>query len=247
MGAMQQIPILFENEQIFVINKPAGVAVQGGKGITHPLDEEFSKQVGFKVHLVHRLDRETCGLMVVAKNQKAASKWIELIASKQVQKEYTAICFGEPLINGRKQKNGTISGSVVKKNGKNEREQAAVTNFCVEDVWEREVAESSSALTGSANSGRTDSANSGEKTVLSFSRIHLKLGTGRMHQIRIHLASVGAPICGDDKHGNFKLNKLAKKHLKIKNLLLCSSRLSIPLDSGKSKTFEIELPEYFLC
>ena len=245
MGAMQQIPILFENDEIFVINKPAGVAVQGGQGIAHPLDEEFSKQVGFKVYLVHRLDKETAGLMVVAKNPKAASKWIELIASKQVQKEYTAVCFGEPLINGRKQKNGTISGAVVKKNGKNEREQAAVTNFTVEEVWEKEIAESSSAMTEPSNPEMTDSAKSDEKKLLSFSKIHLKLGTGRMHQIRIHLASVGAPICGDDRHGNFKLNKLAKKHLKIKNLLLCSSRLTIPVADGKSKTFEIELPAYF--
>lgn len=232
---MKEIPVLFEDDEIFVINKPAGVAVQGGEGIAHPLDEEFSKQVGFKVHLVHRLDKETCGLMVVAKNPKAASKWIELIASKQVQKEYTAICFGEPLINGKKQKIGTISGSVIKKNGKNEREQSAVTNFTVEEVKTVEIPVFSD-----------NSEEDASKLIpLTFSKIHLKLGTGRMHQIRIHLSSVGAPICGDDKHGNFKLNKLAKKHLKIKNLLLCSQKLTIPTAGGKTKTFEIDLPQYF--
>ena len=178
---MTQIPVIFENDEIFVINKPAGVAVQGGEGIAHPLDEEFSKQVGFKVYLVHRLDKETSGLMVVAKNPKAASKWIELIASKQVQKEYTAVCFGEPLINGKKQKTGTISGRVVKKNGRNEREQAAVTNFTVEEVHTVEIPLSSENPEEGA-----------EKLFpITFSKIHLKLGTGRMHQIRIHLASVG--------------------------------------------------------
>ncbi len=232
---MTKIPVLFEDDEIFVINKPAGVAVQGGEGIAHPLDEEFSRQVGFKVHLVHRLDKETCGLMVMAKNPKAASKWIELIASKQVQKEYTAICFGEPLINGKKQKSGTISGSVIKKNGKNEREQSAVTNFTVEEVKTVEIPVFSDNPEEEAS----------KLIPLTFSKIHLKLGTGRMHQIRIHLSSVGAPICGDDKHGNFKLNKLAKKHLKIKNLLLCSQKLTIPTKDGKTKTFEIELPEYF--
>ncbi|MBR4323375.1 RluA family pseudouridine synthase [Treponema sp.] len=232
---MTQIPILFEDDEIFVINKPAGVAVQGGEGIAHPLDEEFSKQVGFKVYLVHRLDKETCGLMVVAKNPKAASKWIELIASKQVQKEYTAICFGEPLINGKKQKSGTISGRVVKKNGRNEREQAAVTNFTVEEVRMVEIPVFS----------ENPEEEVSKLLPITFSKIHLKLGTGRMHQIRIHLASVGAPICGDDKHGAFKLNKLAKKHLKIKNLLLCSSKLTIPMDDGKKRVFEIPLPEYF--
>ena len=232
---MTQIPILFEDDEIFVINKPSGVAVQGGEGIAHPLDEEFSKQVGFKVYLVHRLDKETCGLMVVAKNPKAASKWIDLIASKQVQKEYTAVCFGEPEINGKKQKSGTISGTVVKKNGKNQREQSAVTNFTVEKTWTQEIPVFSDNPEEEAS----------KLVPLTFSKIHLKLGTGRMHQIRIHLASVGAPICGDDKHGNFKQNKLAKKHLKIKNLLLCSSKLTIPTQDGKIKSFEIELPDYF--
>ncbi|MBQ9282996.1 MAG: RluA family pseudouridine synthase [Treponema sp.] len=234
---MREIPVLFEDDEIFVINKPAGVAVQGGEGIAHPLDEEFSRQVGFKVHLVHRLDKETCGLMVIAKNSKAASKWIDLIASKQVQKEYTAICFNEPLINGKKVKSGTISGSVVRKNGKNEREQSAVTNFTVEEVFTREVPAFSENPEEIAS----------KLIPLTFSKIHLKLGTGRMHQIRIHLASVASPICGDDKHGNFKLNKIAKKTLKIKNLLLCSSKLTIPTGDGKSQTFQIELPDYFLC
>lgn len=234
---MREIPVLFEDDEIFVINKPAGVAVQGGEGISHPLDEEFSRQAGFKVHLVHRLDKETCGLMVIAKNPKAASKWIDLIASKQVQKEYTAICFNEPLINGRKVKSGTISGSVVRKNGKNEREQSAVTNFTVEEVFAREIPVFSS----------NPEEESSKLLPLTFSKIHLKLGTGRMHQIRIHLASVASPICGDDKHGNFKLNKIAKKTLKIKNLLLCSSKLTIPTGDGKSQTFQIELPDYFLC
>ena len=232
---MREIPILFEDDEIFVINKPAGVAVQGGEGIAHPLDEEFSRQAGFKVHLVHRLDKETCGLMVIAKNPKAASKWIDLIASKQVQKEYTAICFNEPLINGKKVKSGTISGSVVRKNGKNEREQSAVTNFTVEEVFAREVPVFSENPEEIAS----------KLIPLTFSKIHLKLGTGRMHQIRIHLASVASPICGDDKHGNFKLNKIAKKTLKIKNLLLCSQKLTIPTNDGKTRTFEIDVPDYF--
>lgn len=228
---MAQIPVVYEDDEIFVINKPAGLAVQGGEGIAHPLDQEFSKQVGFKVYLVHRLDKETCGLMVVAKNPKAASKWIELIASKQVQKEYTAISFGQPVLNGKVQKNGSISSSVVKKKGNNQQEQSAITNFTLEKSWEKEV------------SAPTED-NPDSKVSFSFSKIHLKLGTGRMHQIRIHLASVGAPICGDDRHGAFKLNKLAKKHLKIKNLLLCSQRLTIPTSDGK-KSLEIPLPEYF--
>ena len=246
---MDKIPILFEDDEIFVINKPAGVSVQGGAGISHPLDEEFSRQVGFKVHLVHRLDKETCGLMLVAKSAKAAAKWIGLISSKQVQKEYTAICFGEPLINGKKQKNGTISGTLLKKKGGAEREQAAVTKFVVEEVKTIEIkvagGRSLSAINAEHSENPDSDSGSDEKIPLTLSKIHLTLGTGRMHQIRIHLASVGAPICGDDKHGNFRLNKLAKKALKIKHLLLCSSKLTIPAGGGKSCEFEIALPDYF--
>lgn len=228
---MQKIPIIFENEEIFVINKPAGVSVQGGEGIAHPLDEEFSKQVGFKIFLVHRLDKETCGLMIVAKSSSAASKWIKMISSKLVQKEYTAICFGEPKINGKKQKSGTIFGEIEKKG----REQEALTHFKVVDVKK---------ITCESEKRNQDGILEKQTFDFTISKLRLTLETGRMHQIRIHLASINCPIIGDGKHGDFKLNKLAKKSLKIKNLLLCCNKITLPID-GDAKTFEIELPDYF--
>ena len=85
---MNTIPILYDNDEIFVINKPSGLPVQGGQGIKHSLDVDFSEQVGFKVYLVHRLDKDTCGLMIVTKNPIAANKWTKLIASKIAKKEY---------------------------------------------------------------------------------------------------------------------------------------------------------------
>ena len=74
------IPIIYQNYEIFIINKPAGLAVQGGERITHSLDKDFAEQVGSKVYLVHRLDKETAGLMVVAKSAFAAGKWSKLIS-----------------------------------------------------------------------------------------------------------------------------------------------------------------------
>lgn len=222
----EKIPIEYEDDEILVINKPAGLAVQGGEGVAHPMDEELPKQLGYKIHLVHRLDKETCGLMVVAKNPEAASKWIKLIAGKLVTKEYTAICFGAPKINGKFQKSGRIQSNVTK----GEREFPAETNFQVEDTWERGF-EKTNAETGET-----------KKEIFQMSKINLKLGTGRMHQIRIHLASVGAPIVGDDRHGDFKKNKFAKQ----KRLLLCSRKLTIPCGDETSKTIEIDTPDYFL-
>ena len=94
---MATFSIVFQNDEIIIVNKPNGVSVQGGVGISHPLDKELALQLGQPVHLVHRLDKETSGLLIVAKNAAAATKWTSLIGSKQVKKEYTAICVGHPL------------------------------------------------------------------------------------------------------------------------------------------------------
>lgn len=91
---MKNIQIVYENEEILLINKEAGMSVQGGAGIAHPLDEELSKQLGYKVFLVHRLDKETSGLMVVAKSAAAANKWIGLIAGRQVKKNIRLYVLG---------------------------------------------------------------------------------------------------------------------------------------------------------
>jgi 23S rRNA pseudouridine955/2504/2580 synthase len=79
-----------------MIDKPAGLAVQGGAGITHSVDTVLTAQTGAKVFPVHRLDKDTSGILVVAKNAGAASKWTKLIVGSSVAKEYTALCLGIP-------------------------------------------------------------------------------------------------------------------------------------------------------
>ena len=92
---MKAIPIMYENDEITVIDKPAGLAVQGGSGIVHSLDRLLPDQLGHPVYLVHRLDRDTAGLLITAKTQAAAAKWTKLIGEKCTQKEYTAVCAGQ--------------------------------------------------------------------------------------------------------------------------------------------------------
>lgn len=210
---MNQIQILFENEEILVINKPAGLAVQGGENISHSLDKDFSQELGYKIFLVHRLDKETCGLMIVAKTSVAAGKWTKLISSKMVRKEYIALCAGT-----MKQKKGIIDENLIQHG----EAKNAITNYFVEEEKSFPVTDGS----------------------VTISKIRLLLQTGRMHQIRIHLSKQGCPICMDDQHGNFKVNKILKKELKIKRMLLASVKLTIPMD-GKEKVFEIPLPEHF--
>lgn len=204
---MKEIPVLYENDEILVINKPSGVAVQGGAGIVHSLDRELPVQVGYPVYLVHRLDRDTCGLMVVAKSPLAAAKWTKMIGGKLVRKEYTAICVGT-----LSPKKGTIRSGVIQHGD----EKTAVTHYQV--VGEKEIEFES------------------EKIILST--VKLQLETGRMHQIRIHLSKNGCPIAGDDKHGNFKINKLLRKAAGIKTLQLSATSLSLPID-GRETVFTL--------
>lgn len=210
---MNLIPIIYQTSEIFIINKKAGMAVQGGEKIHHSLDEELAKQVGHKVYLVHRLDKDTAGLMIVAKTPAAASKWTKLIAGKEVKKEYIAICAGR--INPEK---GEITEDIVQ-HGQKKR---AVTHYQVEKEWEIEGVE------GLEN--------------VKMCRIRLQLETGRMHQIRIHLAKQGCPIAGDDQHGNFKLNKLLRKLAGIKQLQLFSAKLTLPID-GSLRIFELDMEQ----
>mgnify|MGYP003289493301 FL=1 len=201
---MNSIPIVYENQEILIVNKPQGVAVQGGQNIAHPLDKELSLQLGYKIYLVHRLDQETKGLLVVAKSSEAANKWTKLISEKSVRKEYDALCIGVP-----KEKKGQFKSS-IKEQGV---EKSALTFYEVKNTWQIED--------------------------FTLSHIHLTLATGRMHQIRIHLAKAGFPIVADDKHGNFKANKVLKKIAGIKRLQLVSSKLTLPID-GKEIIFEVE-------
>lgn len=248
---MNLIPIIYENEEIIVINKAAGMPVQGGEKIVHSLDRELSVQMGYKIYLVHRLDKDTSGLMIVAKSSAAANKWIKLISSHQVKKEYKAVCIGKPKSSSGKIKENIEEFGVKK---------FAVTEYRLEKSFfvspKKKPADSSDSVDSVENvSGKSLEKNqkiaaqseksgvlqNGEKIELSL--VHLKLETGRMHQIRIHLAKSGCPIAGDDKHGNFRLNKVLRKIAGVKSLLLCSFRLVLPLDEGK-REFEIDLPSH---
>lgn len=226
MNKENHIPIIYENQEIIIINKRAGLAVQGGKNIVHSIDSLLKEQFGKPLYLVHRLDKETSGLLIVAKTKKAAAKWTTLISSKQVKKEYKAFCFGCP-----KKNYGTISTQIEEQGTK----KNALTYYEV-------ISNLNLNVTSFPSNASTDSV-----TSLDISLLHLTLGTGRTHQIRLHLASEGFPIIGDEKHGNFLLNKIVKKQFRIKHLMLCAYRLTIPLDlSGNrsARTFEIPLPEY---
>ena len=220
---MNKLQILFENEEIRIINKPCGLAVQGGKDVKTSVDTELAMQTGEKIYPVHRLDKETAGILVTAKNPKSATKWTNLIGSKQVKKQYHAICLGK-LENS----SGKFDISLIDKG----IEKKAITFYKVISTVEN----------------ITFQENFSEK--FSFSLVELTLETGRMHQIRKHLAQNKTPILADDKYGDFKLNKLLKKELGIKKLMLLAKILEVNSPETKKNfapegKIEIPYPEYF--
>ncbi len=219
---MKTLPIVYENEEIYIIHKPPGLATQGGKGITHSVDTLMAEQKGQKVHLVHRLDKETEGLLIIAKNNKSAHTWTTLIASKEIQKEYYALCFG----TFSKEK-GQISQPILHNGVK----KPSLTHYSIE------------------TSNTFSYEDNGNTILYTVNLVRLQIETGRMHQIRIHLAQNGTPIVGDDKYGDFKSNKIIKKHQKIKSLQLAAIQLTIPLQYllaspvSDARRFSIPLPQ----
>jgi 23S rRNA pseudouridine955/2504/2580 synthase len=196
---MRNITILFENDHCLVLNKPAGLASQGGKGVSASLDSLLAAEYSPRPLLTHRLDKDTSGVILAAKTRKAAALFSALFSGavpvgRSVRKLYLGICAGRP--------------------------------DPPEGVIEADL-EVRSALRGARTFYRCLDPGDGSPFP-EFSRLELELGTGRTHQIRRHLASIGRPILGDDKYGDFPLNKRLRKERGLKRLLLHSARLVVP-------------------
>lgn len=211
----KSIPIVYEDEAICIVNKPFGIPVQGGSHIAVCLTEILSKQLRTEIFPVHRLDKETSGLLVTAKSAAAARSCRALFESQAVEKEYLALCFGN------------FEHSVNKKTLKSSPKEGIIDMPIMENGTLKPASSAYKLLAG------TD----------AYSLFSVRLHTGRMHQIRIHLAGIGCPIIGDDKHGNFALNKKLWKTARIKKLQLCAYRLRFPID-GMPRLFTIPIPEH---
>lgn len=201
---MKDIPLVYQDDELLVANKPAGIAVQGGAGITVCLLDILERQLGRKVYPVHRLDRDTAGLIVVALNPRTAAAYTQYIAGNSVKKVYKAVCAGVP---------ESSTGVIDTPAGRAGDKKPAQTAYRV------------------------------EKSANGYALLSLSLGTGRMHQIRIHLASIGCPILGDDKYGDFKKNREVRSSFGVRRLQLAACELEIPL-GGKRQSFTVDLPDH---
>jgi 23S rRNA pseudouridine955/2504/2580 synthase len=213
---LKRIDILFENDFCLVLNKPAGLPVQGGRGMGVSLDHLLAGEYSPRPLLVHRLDRDTSGVILVAKTREAAARFSLLFVEKSrgtgsgmpgMRKCYLALCAGRPT-----QDSGLITLD-LKVRGKAKNSETAY----------RKLAEGG-----------------------GFSLLELEPGTGRTHQIRRHLARIGSPVLGDDKYGDFSLNKKLRREWGLKRLLLHASRLAVPPElAGFPLDVTAPLPDYF--
>jgi 23S rRNA pseudouridine955/2504/2580 synthase len=193
------IAALYEDEEILVLDKPAGLPSQPGEGVRVSVVEAVERDFGFRPFLVHRLDKETAGCLVVARSGAAAAKWARLVESRELRKTYRAIVSGTP---------GAASGLFTDPVAGRGGEKSAST------AWR--------LLASFGDPGIEAPA------ARRFSYLELELGTGRTHQIRLHLSAHGMPILGDDRHGDFALNKGLRKERGLRRLLLVAWSLELP-------------------
>ncbi|PWW03634.1 ribosomal large subunit pseudouridine synthase C [Hoeflea marina] len=217
--------LLHEDDKVLVFNKPAGLAVQGGSGITRNVDEmleAWRNKKGEKPRLVHRLDRDTAGVLVVARTRAAAQALTTAFRERETKKTYWALVKGTP-----RQKEGKLSSWLIKEStpdgdrmriGKHGEQGAdhAVSYY-------RVLEEAGQQLTW----------------------LEMEPYTGRTHQLRVHALSLGTPIIGDPKYFDADHNWAFPGGMQ-KRLHLLARRIVVPHPSGGTLDITAPLPPHMV-
>jgi 23S rRNA pseudouridine955/2504/2580 synthase len=214
--------ILYEDEDLYVFNKPHGLASQGGTGTKRHMDgllKSLPNKAGEPPRLVHRLDRDTSGVLVVAKTKAAATHFGTVFRSRSARKIYWAIVAGNPM-----PKQGRISCFIAKQATTDGEQMVVVENGAP------------GAVHSVSYYSVTDTASR------RFAWVTLKPVTGRTHQLRVHMAQLHTPIIGDPRYFNIE-NWEAAPGLG-EGLHLHARRIVLPLRSGKKLDVSAPLPPH---
>lgn len=223
----REFPILFEDDHVLAIDKPAGVAVHGGSGVAFGVIEQLrmARPDWNFLELVHRLDRETSGILLVAKKRVALKNLQEQFRERETDKIYLA------MVKGAWPANKKVLDKPLQKYLLADGERRV-------QVVGKDHPDGMRAVTlVKVKAAATDGA---------YSLLEVTIKTGRTHQIRVHLASEGHPITGDDKYGDFELNKALQKEAPgaaLKRMFLHAWRLKFTHpSSGKRIELHAALP-----
>ncbi len=225
----REFPLLLEDEHLIALDKPAGVAVHGGSGVSFGVIEQLRQarpQARF-LELVHRLDRETSGILLVAKKRSALTHLQDQFRERETGKTYLALVSGEwperlKVIDAPLHKYLQADG---------ERRVRVTTEDDPDGMRSITLVKVRSRVPARPTEG-----------LPAMALLEVTIKTGRTHQIRVHLASRGHPIVGDDKYGDFDLNRRVQKH-GLRRMFLHAWRLQFSHPaSGERVELHAELP-----
>ncbi len=191
----KDLPIIIEDEHLLVVNKPAGSAVHGGSGISLGVIEQLrmARPAAKFLELVHRLDRETSGILLIAKKRSALTNLQNQFRERETGKTYLALVAGSWPANKKVLDKPLHKYLLQNPDGsEGERRVKVTTKDDPDGMKSVTLVKIKSKFKG-------------------FTLLEVTIKTGRTHQIRVHLASEGYPIAGDDKYGDFELNKSLQK------------------------------------
>ncbi|THD63531.1 RluA family pseudouridine synthase [Phenylobacterium sp.] len=211
--------VIYEDAEVLALNKPSGLSSQGGRGQVHTLDEllwAFAKPGKPRPRLIHRLDRDTSGVILTAKTKPAAGALGKAMMGRRFSKTYRAI-----VTPGAPEPRGGVIDVPLRRD---EQGREAFTRVCPPDHPDAETARSRYRTLAEAPGAAL---------------LELEPETGRMHQLRVHLAHVGRPIAGDARYGG----ALVVGGQPVPRLMLHAAALKFPHPSGGEKRLEAPIPD----
>ncbi|MGQ3041480.1 MAG: RluA family pseudouridine synthase [Brevundimonas sp.] len=212
--------VLLEDPHVLVLNKPSGLSSQGGRIKAHTLDDllwAFMRSNGKRPELVHRLDRDTSGVILAAKTKPAAGFLGKALQAKRFRKTYLALLSAAP-----EPAAGTVDKPLLRQEIGRESYMRAVTP----DTPGAQAALSRYRTLAASEEGAL---------------VELEPATGRMHQLRVHMASIGRPLVGDVRYGG----ALTFAGKPAPRLMLHAAKLVFPHPEGGYRTVEAPVPEDF--